>query len=681
MGTRRTGESASFDNRQVVIPLMAPVFRHARRATFRDWFAGALGAVILLGTVLAGAPAALAEPPLSTLDGPVTDRAGVLGGNTGQVTQALDRVADQTNDQLFVVYVDTFDGMGGEEWADQTATASHLGANDFLLAIAVQDRLYGFAVNTSSSLSASDQSRIENAAVDKLRTNDWAGAAIAAADQITGGGVNTGAIVIIVICVVVVAGAAVWLVVARRRAKKNSPPALGADELAGLPTEELNRRASSALVTIDNALKSSDEELTFAQAEFGLQATDTFRAALESAKKDVSEAFSIRQRLDDDIPETEPQQRTMLIQLIRLCDHAGDELDEQTQSFEELRKLADRASDVLNETEQRAAEAEQRIPVARQELATLATTYPAAALASISAAPDHAVALIAGAREAVGKGREALTAQNKNQAVAFARVGQNAIAQAAKLLDAVDRGGDDLAQAGRRLQQGMSSISADLADVERFAATDAALRGWPEVAEAQAALAQARTATGGGDPIAAMARLSAAEAALDEALAPARGQEAAQAKAATAAQQVLARTQQLIAQASGYIDARRSSIDADARTRLSEASRLVGAAQQVLPTDPNQALGLAQQAEAYAQQALSLAQQEWGSGGYGGGNGGNGTGQLIAGLVLGSLLNGGRGGGFGSGRGGGSFGGGGFGGGGGSFGGGGFGGRSGGGRF
>jgi len=659
-------------------------------------FAGGLAALgLATASVLCAAPAS-ADPPMTASQWnqqSVVDKAGVLSSSgMSQVNQAISAVSTKTHYQLFVVYVNSFDGLQGQDWADQTATQSGMGSNDLLIAVAVQDQEWGFAVDTSSGMSSGEQSAIENAVQDKLHAHDWAGAAVAAADQITAPpGPGAGTIAIIVVCVIVVVGAVIFLVVRRRRpAQQAAPtPAAAANELANLPTDELDRRAAAALVHMDNALKSSDDEVTYAQAEFGLEATDQFRAAVEESKKEVAQAFAIRQRLDDGTPETEPQKRTMLAELIQLCDHAGDLLDAQEQSFEDLRKLADRAGQVLDETEQRAGEVEQRIPVAKQELTTLATSYPATALASIAVAPDHAATLVAGARDAVAKGRQALAAQNKNQAVAFARAGQNAVAQASQMLDAVDHGDQDLAQSAAHLQQGIASMSADLADVDRFTAQDPALNNSPQATEARAALTQAQAAANGGDPIAALTRLSNAEAALDTMLAPARGQQAAQQKAAAATQQTLGHAQQLIAQASAYIDSRRTGIDADARTRLSEATRLVGLAQQTLSTDPTQAYGDAQQAVTMAQQALTEAQNDVSS--WGGGSGGvmgavgSGAGQMVAGMLLGSLLGGmggvARGGGigFGSGRGGMSFGGGGFGGGGGGFGGGGFGG--GGGRF
>ena len=589
-------------------------------------------------------PAANAVPPLSTLSGPVTDQVGVVGSQAAALNQALDRVAQNTNYQLFVVYVASFDGMSPEEWASTTAERSRLGQNDLLLAVAVTDRLYRLDVNTRSSLSSSKLESMGNAIVDKLRVNDWAGAAIAGADELSGAGVFSAGWAVGGVAVAAgVGGLAWWL----HRRKTEGAAAPGADELSTISIEELCKRAGSALVGVDNALRTSQDELGFARAEFGLEATDPFRAALESAKTDAAKAFALQQRLNDSEPETQPQQRVMLIELLQLCDRAADQLDEQTQSFEELRNLVGRAGEVLNEAEQRADEIEQRVPVARETLATLAKTYPPAALASVSANPDQAFALVGGARDAIKKGRDSIEDNNKNQAVGFARVAQNALAQAGKLLDGVDSAPSDLAQAADRLKERMASISADLADVQQLAPSDPNVA--PAAGEAREALKAAQAATTGGDPLAAIARLTSAEAALDTALVPARGQAAAAAKAAGAAQALLMQADAAIEQANAYVDARRQAVSHNARTLLTEAIRLTGLARQQLATDPSQAQVTAQQALAQARRALQVAQQDYDSDNSwtsGGGGSGSGLGDFVTGWLVGSSSRGG----FGSGR-------------------------------
>ncbi|MDR0959128.1 MAG: TPM domain-containing protein [Propionibacteriaceae bacterium] len=619
---------------------MTLAFKATRRALAVLWIS-LFALVCALPLLLAGAAPAHAEPPLTTMSGSIVDNAGVLDSeDRSDIQAALNRLADDTDYQLFVVYVTSFDGMDGHDWAIATAENLHLGAHDLLLAVATQDRLYGLDAAKDSGLSDSVLNSMMNAIVDELRDSDWAEAAIAGANNLRGRLDSGGAgFAVAGVGVAAVAGGAGYLAWRNKRKKSGQTASAQPDELAAMPTAELDSKASSALLEIDDAVKTSEEELGFAQAEFGLEATTDYQNALAGAKTQLQKAFTLRQQLDDAFPETEPQKRAMLSQILQLTGHAADALDAQKESFEKLRSLTDRAGSVLDETEQRANEINARIDVSRQALASLTTTYPAAALASITQNPDQAAGLVAAARDSVAKGRAALAQENRSQAVAFARVAQTSITQAGRLLDAVDSAGQDLPAAAQKLQQGIASISSDLADAQRLAPNDPGVTAAAN--EARSALTQAQQATSGGDPLAALTRLTAAEVSLDNVLVPARGNEVARQKAAAMAQQLIGQADSAINQASSYVSARRGGVATEARTRLSEATRLVGEARSILATDPIRAQNNAQQAIAYAQQALNLAHNDidrYNGGGYGGGNNNSGTGQLIAGMVLGGLI-------------------------------------------
>src|SRR5690606_100872 len=138
------------------------------------------------------ASTAHAESPLRELDGDVTDVAGVLSeDDVTEVTEALDSLAQESSYQLFVVYVETFDGVDGRGWADATATNAQLGPDDLLLAVATEDRLYGLSWDNNIDLSEEQLDAIRDATVDELRDDDWAGATVAAVDTtlaVTGSG-------------------------------------------------------------------------------------------------------------------------------------------------------------------------------------------------------------------------------------------------------------------------------------------------------------------------------------------------------------------------------------------------------------------------------------------------------------------------------------------------------------
>src|SRR5690606_32598958 len=169
-------------------------------------------------------------------------------------------------------------------------TDAGLGVNDLLLAVATEDRAYGLSVDSNNGLSDSRLDQVEEVAEDHLRDDDWVGAAIAAADAVRTGGTSSSGggawgAAAAVGGIAVAGGVGGWLWYRSRRKGRHPAPGTQGDD-ATLPTAELQRRVGTALVEIDDAVRTSEQELGFAQAEFGLEATQEFSAALEGAKAD-----------------------------------------------------------------------------------------------------------------------------------------------------------------------------------------------------------------------------------------------------------------------------------------------------------------------------------------------------------------------------------------------------------
>ncbi len=145
---------------------------------------------ILLSTLLAAwclavpaAPASAEDPVRLSRDGQITDRVGALGNRTNDVEAALDRLYDTRRVQLFVVYVRDFSGRPGQSWADATAGQNGLGSDDVLLAVATHDRQYAYSVDQGSRLTDAQLDDVARTAIEPaLRGNDWAGAAVGAAN-------------------------------------------------------------------------------------------------------------------------------------------------------------------------------------------------------------------------------------------------------------------------------------------------------------------------------------------------------------------------------------------------------------------------------------------------------------------------------------------------------------------
>jgi hypothetical protein len=383
---------------------------------------------------------------------------------------------------------------------------------------------------------------------------------------------------------------------------------LPADEFSGFTTASLNARASAALVAIDDAVKTSEQELGFAEAQFGLEATATFGKALDAAKTSVARAFAIRQQLDDAVPETEPEARAMAAQIIHTCTQVGLDLDAHTQEFDALRDLQTRAPELLDEVVQRAADTSRRIQAARTTLEDLSASYPATALASVSSNPDQVDRLMAGIAAAVAVGRSALATGDREAAVRAARSGEAALAQAISLLDAVDHAAAALAAACRQLGDTIASLSSDVIEAARLAPSDPAVNA--QAATATAAILRAQQERTGGDPLGTLRTLTRTQAEFGASLAPFRAR-------AEHDEHVRKRLAEMIAHASAqidavgaYIDSRRGAVGPEARTRLAEAARHTEQAQEFAATDPDRALAEATQGSHLVDSAQALAQQD-----------------------------------------------------------------------
>ncbi|MCW0214149.1 MAG: TPM domain-containing protein [Pseudonocardia sp.] len=634
-----------------------------------------LGALLisLAGALLAGSGSAAADPPFRAAER-VTDRAGVLdAAGLAQVNGAIQQLRTDSGYDLFVIYVDSFDGRSGQDWAARAATLSQLGDQDVLLAVATGDRAYGTSFSDAFPVSASTTGRIESEEVEpRLAANDWAGAAVALADGLRTGGGGGSVVPWVVGGAVVVGGGAYALNRRRRRsapgdtpdAPDHAAPPAPVDPFPGVTTEDLGFRSSQALLDVDDAVGTSEQELTAARGHFGDEAVAGFAAALEASRADMLAAFGIRQQLDDDVPEDEPEQRRMHAEILRLATTADERLDAQVEAFDRLRGLESDAPGYVDGVAARLDAVAGRVPATEATWAALRARYAASALEPVAGNLPQAGSLLDAARTEVAEARAALAASTTPQAVVDGRAAEDAVTQAETLLDGIARRESELADAAAAIAAARAEVEQDLAEAGALSTVDPAV-----VARARAAVSAAAQAAGAAqpDPLAALHLLDEAGTALDHAIADARAAQDRNRRAAAALEQALVPARSAVAAAADFIGTRRGAVGAQARTRLAEAQRHLQAASG--DGDPTVALREAQQADSMAQEALRLAQDDvsrWS--GPSGGGGRSSTGVDLGSLVLGGILSGAFGGGGGGGHRGGGYGGG-FGGGGGSFGG------------
>ena len=701
------GALGAVGTRAIDLPPAAATRTRIRRHALVATAATAVALLVLVGTVLAASPKRLA--------GPLTDDANVLASGT-EITSAANELQAATGTQLWVWYLDTTDGTDASEFATSTAKLSGLGTTDLLLVIAIDDRAYGWWKG--------DNVRVSDAGLDEilsqdleagLRAEDYVAAITATADSLrtailtpaatpqppsgetsppiivvpppsppaaTGPSLAT---VLAAGTVVALVGGGIWYW--RRRRVTGAPGVAAAAstdpnaDLLAMSQPDLEALANRILVETDDAIRDSDQELGFAQAQFGDDAAAPFIAAIAAARDDIKGAFTTRQLLDDSTPEGPPQRRQMLTELVIACRRAQGRLHAETERFDQLRALEKEAPTILAGLPAKADALEARLPDAEATLAGLAE-YAESNWKAVADNVTNARTRIAAVRTAGAEGTKALSAGTPGVAAHAARLGEDGLAQGAAFLDAIDRLASELAVARSKVDEEIEAAATDLgaATAAAIGAPDTpdATRIDAQLGEARTLLAEARTAIGlpkpdvtGAYDLARRANQSADEVAL--------GIRTAQQQAAREAARLEAalRTAQVtVTRAGDYVAGHRGGIGTEARTRLAEATRHLGDALSLRATDPATSQTEAEQATRLAQEAESLAQQaydQWddpfrGMGGRGGGGGGIGgggsSGSDVAGAILGGIIGGILSGG-GGGRRGGGFGGGGFGGGGG----------------
>ena len=622
------------------------------------------------------APRAVADPPLR-LPGYVTDKAGVLTqGQRVQVDTAVNDLYNSRRIRLWVVYVDDFSGQDPGSWAQTTYRTSNLGAYDTILAVATVDRAYAFEVPTTvKNVSQSQVDNLRRNEVEPaLRRGDWSGAAVAAANGLNTSG-STGAkvplsTVLVAIGVVVFLLAGLLLVMQWRRRRRRAAELAAAqrvdatdpDALASLSVDALDDLSKTKVVDVDNAVRTSDNELALAVEEFGTDRTQPFTRAVSNAKAALVQAFTVRQQLDDAIPETPAQRRDLLTRVIVSAAQADRELDAQTAAFQQLRDLVLNAPTMLDTLTQQLVDLTARMAPSQQKLAGLHNEFESTALASVSGNVRAAQERVTFADQTIARARELAArpvAGGQAELVDDVRAVESALGQARALLDAVDSAESDIKRAAAMLPSAIADIQNGIAQADAQLHQGKVGKA-AELTAARTAAAKAvdtAQASGSADPLGAFTQLTKADAELDRLLAEVAQERATAERLARTFDQALFTAQSRVRAVSDYIDTRRGSIGPEARTRLAEAVRQLEGAEASRSTDLNQAIAYANGASMLAAQAQSLANadlqaaQRAYTGRYGGGNSNMGAmiGGIIVGDILGGALRGGMGGGMGGG--------------------------------
>ena len=634
----------------------------------------------MLITALVVAPPAAAQPPfrLSTY---ITDDAGALNGpGRAAIQSATGKLYSERRIQLWVVFVDNFSGQPAVSWTENTRAASDLGDFDAVLAVATVDHSYAFLVpNRVQTISAGQVDNLRRNQIEPaLRRGDWSGAAVAAANGLNRGQEPTNRAPLLIGLGVIVILVLVLLVVMRYRRRRRRAAELAAakrvdatdpDALAALSLGALDDLSRWKVVDVDNAVRTSANELALTIEEFGEQRTEPFTRAVNNAKAALAQAFTVRQQLDDAIPETRAQRRELLTEVIVSAARADRELESQQGAFEEMRDLVVNAPSRLDTLTQQMVELTARIAPAEQRMTNLHNEFDAAALTSVATNVGTAKDRLAFADQNLTQARD-LAARpvsgEQSGLVDAVHTAESSLGQARSLLDAVDSAANDIRHAAATLPSLIADIQAGIehADTQLRGARKTSaphIRDLAGARDTAATALNAARAGGSADPLGTFTRLNKADADLNQLLATVAEEQATAERLNRTLEQALFTAQSRIHAVSEYIDTRRGSIGPEARTRLAEASRQLQAAQDNRSSDVSEAITLANTAARLAAQAQSLADDDVRSaqlaytGRYGGGNH---MGAMMGGIIIGDMLGGGGGGGgFGGGWGPTSFGG------------------------
>jgi hypothetical protein len=426
------------------------------------------------------------------------------------------------------------------------------------------------------------------------------------------------------------------------RRKREDQAALDAQDA------ELSRRARTALVAVDERIRTTTDELDFAEAELGEGATKDLREALSAVRTHLGEAFHLNQLNHDEIPDTPDELRTRNARIVQLCEWADELLDDRTTALAEDIERVRRAPEILAQVRTDIASLNERLPHARETLERLALRYSESALRQVAEGADEAEQLLIFAAHSADVSARRREAGRREEANLALETATEAVRRAAAIIDGVEDFEIEALRAESTLADVIADSRGDLVAARQAPQVPAVTQAVAALEQALAALPASRVKA---DPFAELSQLREANSGLDAAIAVARERAARPIPSVAHVRHALDDADRQIAVARSVIAGHRGWIGADARTRLAEAERTRTDAEPLASDEDTreEAMSLARRSGALASEALQLAQrdidssrpQDPGWGGQGGGRRGgmsDGMGGILGGLVIGSLL-------------------------------------------
>lgn len=620
------------------------------------------------------------------LDGAVTDTAGALAGRSAEVEQAIQTTLDH-GVQVFVLFVRSTDDLTAADYAVQTADRNSLGVDDALILVAMDDRTDYIWV--SDSLDEITDDELDTILADTLEPSlrdgkpvEGAIAAVEALGQAADSPPPTDAPVVpgpiiptpspgeptdqpggagglgTILALALVAGGAFVLYRwwRRRRTTPTAAAPVVAEPSPPLSGPELRQRANAQLIATDERIRDARQEVDFAEAQYGPEAVVELRAAVADAQADLAASFTVRQRLDDDEPESDQQREAMLREIVERTTRAQETLDAETARIRELRDLERDAPTTLVDLPRQIEAVEDRVPAARRTLDDL-KRYADPAWRPIAGNVEEAEKGLTGARTAVTVGSAAMSRDDRADVAVATREALEGVTGAAELLDGIERLAATVAAAEQRLPAELAEADRDFSDARGALAElgqlDVGMAG--RVREVERAIDSAHEAAKErpADPVDALRLATEAHRLADALLVAARDAASARDRLESAAESSIRTAQAEVDRSAMFIASRRRGVGDAARTRLAEAERHLADATALLTKDPAVAVEGARRAQQLAAEAYRLASSDfsdWDQGGPGWGQRsgtreGDATaailGQILGGIIGGAVRSGG----------------------------------------
>jgi hypothetical protein len=371
--------------------------------------------------------------------------------------------------------------------------------------------------------------------------------------------------------------------------------------------EDLRAAADAALVAMDDAIRSSQQELGVARSEVGEDGVEPFTAAIDQAQGQLAQAFGTARKAQERAGTD--AERPLLEEILATCAAADSQLDALAPRFDALRDLEGRVGVVLTHLADDLAIFEDRLTRAAATAGTLRTQYPSATIAGVVDDLDQATERLRFARASITAGEQLLSSADRLGAAARARAAEEALVQAATLLQSVDRSPKVLAKAQEAVTTLLRQTERDIAEVERLGvADDLAAKG--QYARETLGWAGQEVSSGGYDPLEMRRALQDTDVALGRALGPIRPADDTLERALSLLATAWYGARAAVRAADELIMTRRGAVGLEARVRLSEARdhHVTGTA--LGDSDPTAALRHLRTADALAYQARTLAQQD-----------------------------------------------------------------------